>query len=241
MAENDNLNEGVEMVVEDAEVITTPIDDTLTVSGAAADAKATGDALALKADISQITSVSVNGQDPDAQGAIIVTGEDIDVSSSDSTKLDAALTALNAKTGADIAINGDESADTIAEVVSGIQDVLGTYDLDTSGFTAGTNITLTSAKAIQIGNLVMLVIAGSLGDGASITTSTNICTIPNDYIPTANVYAVAGCFDRNGNINTHRCGSFYINTSGQLRQNLTSNWTTGNFGMTFLYPMPVAE
>jgi len=241
MAENDNLNEGVEMVVEDAEVITTPIDDTLTVSGAAADAKATGDALALKADISQITSVSVNGQDPDAQGAIIVTGEDIDVSSNDSTKLDAALAALDAKTGADIAIDGEESADTIANVIGGIQDVLDTFEADTTGFTAGTNITMTTTRAVKVGNLILLVLAGSLGDGASVTTATTLCTIPDEYIPDSTVHAIAGCFDRNGTVNTHRCGSFLINTSGQLRQNLTSSWSSGNFGMTFLYPAPTGE
>ena len=39
-----NLNEVVEEVVDDATVITVPIDDTLSVSGEAADAKAVGDA-----------------------------------------------------------------------------------------------------------------------------------------------------------------------------------------------------
>ena len=42
-----NLNEEVEEVVDDATVMTAPIDDTLSISGEAADAKAVGDALAL--------------------------------------------------------------------------------------------------------------------------------------------------------------------------------------------------
>ena len=49
MADND-LNEEVVVTVDDASVITVPIDDTLTNSGEAADAKAVGDALALKAE-----------------------------------------------------------------------------------------------------------------------------------------------------------------------------------------------
>ena len=242
MADNDNnLNEEVTMVVEDANVITTPIDDTLTVSGDAADAKAVGDALALKADLSQITDVTVNGQSPDDQGAILIDGGDIPVSSDDSTTIDAALAALDEKTGADIAIDGETGSDTIANVVSGIQDVLDTFEADTTGFTAGTNITMTTTRAVKIGNLIMLVLAGTLGDGASITTGTTICTIPDDYIPDATVHAIAGCFDRNGTVYTQRCGSFLINTSGQLRQNLTSSWTSGNFGMTFLYPAPAGD
>ena len=75
-----NLNEEVEMVVEDASVITTPIDDTLTISGDAADAKAVGDALALKADRSELqNAITVNGQSADAQGAILIDGDEIPV------------------------------------------------------------------------------------------------------------------------------------------------------------------
>ena len=51
---NDDLNEAIEDVVEDADVVTVPIDDTLSNSGEAADAKAVGDALALKADKSEL-------------------------------------------------------------------------------------------------------------------------------------------------------------------------------------------
>ena len=47
MSEN-NMNETVFVTVEDASVITVPIDTTLTNSGEAADAKAVGDALAFK-------------------------------------------------------------------------------------------------------------------------------------------------------------------------------------------------
>ena len=68
MSEN-NLNEAVEVRVEDSTVITINVDDTLTVSGDAADAKAVGDALALKADKSELSSaIKVDGQSADTQG-----------------------------------------------------------------------------------------------------------------------------------------------------------------------------
>ena len=65
---SENLNDMVEEVVEDATVMTVPIDDTLSISGEAADAKAVGDALALKADASQVTGISVNGQSAEWSG-----------------------------------------------------------------------------------------------------------------------------------------------------------------------------
>ena len=116
-----NMNEEVTMVVEDASVITTPIDDTLTVSGDAADAKAVGDALALKADISQVTGVTVNGQSADSQGAIIVDASEINMASDDTTKVNAAIEAIGEKTGADIPIDGEESATSIADHVGTLE------------------------------------------------------------------------------------------------------------------------
>ena len=91
-----NPNEEVTVVVEDAEVITTPIDATLTISGDAADAKAVGDALALKADASAINTIKVNEQSADNQGQILLTGEDVP-------------------------LNDDEDAPTIAEAVAAEQ------------------------------------------------------------------------------------------------------------------------
>ena len=77
MADND-LNDVVEETVTDAEVITVPIDDTLSISGEAADAKAVGDALALKADRSELqNTITVNGQQADNQGVILVYAQHI--------------------------------------------------------------------------------------------------------------------------------------------------------------------
>ena len=75
-----NLNDEVQVFVEDASVITVPIDDTLTQSGEAADAKAVGDALALKADASAVTAISVNGETADNQGKILINAGDIPMS-----------------------------------------------------------------------------------------------------------------------------------------------------------------
>ena len=115
-----NLNEEVSVVVEDATVITTPIDDTLTISGDAADAKAVGDALALKADLSDVQNIKVNNQSADNQGQIYIDGEDIPMSGSDSTTLKAAITAAAGKTGATIPLTSDQGAPTIAAKVTAI-------------------------------------------------------------------------------------------------------------------------
>lgn len=115
--END-LNEEIEVEVEDATVITVPIDDTLTQSGEAADAKAVGDALALKADLSQVTGISVNGEAADAQGKILISGADIPVSGSDATKLNVKIAAMDGKTAADIPMSSEAGAQTIAQAIA---------------------------------------------------------------------------------------------------------------------------
>lgn len=117
-----NLNEEVEMVVEDASVITTPIDDTLTISGDAADAKAVGDALALKADKSELqNAITVNGQSADAQGAILIDGDEIPVSGSDVTTMAEKFAEIDAKTGADIPIDTEAGATSVADHVGTLE------------------------------------------------------------------------------------------------------------------------
>ena len=109
MADND-LNEVIEEEIDDAAVITVPIDDTLSNSGEAADAKAVGDALALKADKSELqTAITVNGQGADAQGAILVDGTEIPMSSSDQTTIKAAIEAVDGKTAEDIPVTSGSS------------------------------------------------------------------------------------------------------------------------------------
>ena len=115
---NEDLNEAFEEELDDATVITVPIDATLSNSGEAADALAVKEALALKADKSELSAqVTVDGQEADAQGAILLYGSHIPVSSDDSTKIDAALTALDGKTAQDILMGGG-STETIAQAIS---------------------------------------------------------------------------------------------------------------------------
>ena len=114
----EDMNEVFTVNFADSEVITVPIDDTLSNTGEAADAKAVGDALALKADKSELSAaITVDGQAADAQGAILLYGSHIQVSDSDSTKLDAKLEALGNKTAQDILMGGG-STETIAQAIS---------------------------------------------------------------------------------------------------------------------------
>ena len=97
---NENTNDLNEVFTEemiDADVITVPIDDTLSNSGEAADAAAVGAALALKADASSIVTISVNGQTPDNQGVILVTANDTKMSSTDTTTIKEKIEAVGGK------------------------------------------------------------------------------------------------------------------------------------------------
>ena len=121
MSENNNtdLNEVFEEEMDDADVITVPIDETLSKSGEAADAKAVGDALALKADKSELqAAVKVNNQPADAQGLILIDGRHIPVSDQDAETLAVAVTDLKGKTAENILMSSNSGAKTIAEVVN---------------------------------------------------------------------------------------------------------------------------
>lgn len=93
----EELNEVVEEVVDDATVMTVPIDDTLSISGEAADAKAVGDALANKIGRGEaLTRVTVNGVQSDSSGNVNITGADIPLSgASGAATIGAAMDAMN--------------------------------------------------------------------------------------------------------------------------------------------------
>ena len=113
------LNTRVRFRVRSSNLQSVPVDDTLSISGQAADAAAVGAALATKADISQVTGISVNGQQADNQGVILISGEDVPVSTTDTTKLNAAVAALQARNATNIPMSAETGAPTIAQAVNG--------------------------------------------------------------------------------------------------------------------------
>lgn len=108
----------VRMRVRGAEVVTVPIDDTLTIEGQAADAKKVGDALAQKADKSELqAAITVNGQGADAQGAILIDGTDIPMSDEDTTTVQEKITEVDGKTAEDIPMSDTPGSRTIAQEI----------------------------------------------------------------------------------------------------------------------------
>ncbi len=107
----------IDFEINPADVITVPIDDTLSIEGEAADAKAVGDALALKADRSEIaTAIKVDGQGADAQGEIVLLAGHIPMDASASpSNVGAEIAGLKGRTGADIPVNDEPGAPTIAD------------------------------------------------------------------------------------------------------------------------------
>lgn len=153
MADNESidLNEGVTVVVEDSTVITTPIDDTLSISGDAADAKAVGDALAQKADLSQIVSIKVNGQSPDQQGEILVNGTEIPMSGTDDTTLKAAIEAAAGRTGATIPVNGEPGAASIEQAIANAAGSLMSVTDSTLALTGEITDSSDHVEAVKVG------------------------------------------------------------------------------------------
>ena len=120
-----NLNDRVRQVVRDSEVITVPIDPSLSVSGEAADAKAVGDALAEKADKAELsTAVSVNGQTADAQGMILLYADDIPMSDAEGAEsVKDVLEGLQEQDAGDIYMDG--SAQEKVTVKAAVEELQG--------------------------------------------------------------------------------------------------------------------
>ena len=114
----DELNTRVQMTVRSAAVMTVPIDDSLSIAGEAADAKAVGDALALKADASAVVTISVDGQEADNQGVILLDAGDIPMEEGGTVKVREAVEAAASRTAADIPISADPESQSIAEVLA---------------------------------------------------------------------------------------------------------------------------
>lgn len=86
--EDGNVEDVTEDDIRDSLVITVPIDSTLSISGAAADARAAGQALNAKASESDVkTLLSVNGRTGNGTWAIMVNGGNIPASSDTDTEM----------------------------------------------------------------------------------------------------------------------------------------------------------
>ena len=157
MSEN-NMNETVFVTVEDASVITVPIDTTLTNSGEAADAKAVGDALALKADASSVRNISVNGEAADNQGVILIDGNDIPMTGDNPTTLTEAIQAEAGKTAETIPMSDEAEAQTIAEHFAEVEE-----DVSAAAGRTGAEILLNSGEDAPTINDKMTEVDTALG------------------------------------------------------------------------------
>lgn len=97
-----------------------PTDQTLTIQGMPADAKATGDAIEKLQDAVMDDHEDI-GTIAEAVEAIEAwTGEDLPVSTTDSTKLNTAIAVLEARNATNIPMSSEEGAQSIATAISGI-------------------------------------------------------------------------------------------------------------------------
>ena len=112
------LVEEIEYEVEDATVIPQPIDPTLSIAGEAADAKATGDAIA-----AVIGNLRVNEKAP-VSNAITLYGSDIKVSSSEGAQTIAeAISSVTDKDASEIIYDTTELT-SVKDAIDGIKETI---------------------------------------------------------------------------------------------------------------------
>ena len=227
--ENEDLNEEFEEEMDDSEVITVPLDTTLSHSGEAAEAKAVGDALAQKADKSELqAAITVNGQEADAQGVIIVTAEDTKVSSTDTTTIKEAIDELDGRTGADIPVSNDPGAPTIAEALGDAEGMTAESIpmAPESQTTIGMKISAMERVETQLGNAVTE-LAGATGETIKLTTDGNE-TIADAVVQRVKTINGEGP-DASGNVEVNHTLTADNLTSSQS-QNSIGEWTRRTSG-----------
>lgn len=112
------------------ETIQTPVDADLQTEGAAADAAATGAALALKADKADMEGITVNGQGftPETRNIPITSGQIPLTEYLGSESVEDAIAALRAslsgKNGATLPVNGETGATSIEAAIGAVRDNL---------------------------------------------------------------------------------------------------------------------
>lgn len=116
-----DLNEVFEETIDDATVITVPLDTTLQNAGEAAEAKAVGEALALKADAASVNAIQVNGQAADNQGLILIDGTNIPLTDAPGAPTIAqAVNSSQARTADGIQMSDDDET-TVAEKIGELE------------------------------------------------------------------------------------------------------------------------
>ena len=119
MSENnptpEELVENIDMEIEDSTVVPMPIDPTLSIEGEAADAKATGDAIAAIAAVKKVLN-----QGPDSSGNVAINATQIPMSSDAGAQtISEAVMGVQAQTADTIYYVSGET-DTVKTVVDGI-------------------------------------------------------------------------------------------------------------------------
>jgi len=204
MSEVNDLNEQVEVTVSDADVITVPIDATLSNSGEAADAKAVGDALALKADASSVVTIDVNDQEADNQGHIILTAANVPMSDDPGAQtVAAAINTATGKNATTIPMSGETGAQTISAKIG---------EMDGMISANGTNITALQQKA---GDTILLETGGSKTIQAAVNE--RVKTVNGEAADAAGnvqVTSVALADNLNSSMNQTNSDAFVFRTSG---------------------------
>lgn len=152
MADND-LNEVFEEEMEDSDVITVPIDATLTQEGEAADAKAVGDALANKADRSDIVGISVNGESADNQGVILIDGTVIPVNDAEGAPTIAEAMEAVQDISAETVTMSDEDDTTVAEAIAEVKEAADAAVKTVNGTAADENGDVAITEVLMAQNL----------------------------------------------------------------------------------------